>query len=283
MGCCDDKNKRPEGTEEIRRLVEKGYAKLARDSGDPCCGGSTTTAEQVSRIVGYSDEELAALPEGANLGLGCGNPTAIDSLAPGEVVLDLGAGAGIDAFIAAKKVGATGRVIGVDMTDDMLQRARDNAAAVGADNVEFRKGLIEALPVEDESVDVIISNCVINLSPEKAKVFREAHRVLRSGGRLMISDVVLERPLPQAVLQSVDAYVGCVGGASLRADYLGAIEAAGFSEVRVVSEAAFGDKVCASDSPLQEAIKEFGTTNEAVKEFLPHVISLGVVARKARS
>ncbi len=280
MGCCDDKKKRPEDADEVRRLVSEGYARVVRDAGSSCCAGGASAAEDVSRLIGYSDEELAELPEGANLGLGCGNPTAIASLRPGETVVDLGAGAGIDAFLAAKHVGAQGRVIGIDMTDDMLERARANALAVGAENVEFRKGLIEELPVEDGCADVIISNCVINLSPEKPKVFAEAFRVLRPGGRLMVSDVVLERPLPEAVLQSVDAYVGCVGGASLRADYLAAIENAGFTDVRVLTESSFGDKVCASDSPLQDAIKEFGANVEEVREFLPHVSSLGLVATK---
>lgn len=278
MGCCD--SKRPDSPEKVRSLVAEGYAKVARDAGS-CCGGDSVGPEAVSRAIGYTEEELQALPEGANLGLGCGNPTAIDSLRPGEVVLDLGSGAGIDAFLAAQQVGASGRVIGVDMTDDMLDRARRNAESVGATNVEFRKGLIEELPVESESIDVIISNCVINLSPEKAKVFREAHRVLKPGGRLMISDVVLDRPLPKEILDNVDAYIGCVGGASLRQDYLGEIAAAGFEEIRVERETSFGESICCSDSDLQLAVKELGATAEQVREFLPAVKSLGVVAVKS--
>jgi SAM-dependent methyltransferase len=189
--------------------------------------------------LGYSKEQIDALPEGANLGLGCGNPTAIDSLRPGEVVVDLGSGAGIDVFLAARQVGDSGKVIGVDMTDAMLEKARKNASSGGYKNVEFRKGKIEDLPIEDETVDVVISNCVINLSPEKEKVFREAYRVLKPGGRMMVSDIVLEKELPPEVLSSVDAYVGCVSGASLRSEYLKTIEDAGFSETRVESEAKF--------------------------------------------
>ncbi len=186
--------------DRIRQRVEQGYGRIARNATSgrsPVAAGADATA----RRIGYSDDEISAVPEGANLGLGCGNPTAIDSLREGEVVLDLGSGAGFDAFLAARRVGPAGRVIGVDMTDAMLEKARANAEAGGFENVEFRKGQIEALPVEGDSVDVVISNCVINLSPEKDRVFAEALRVLRPGGRLMISDIVLERPLPEAIVQ----------------------------------------------------------------------------------
>lgn len=180
-----------------------------------------------------------AIPAEANLGLGCGNPTALAGLKPGETVLDLGSGAGIDCFLAARRVGPTGRVIGVDMTPEMIDRARANARRGGFSNVEFRLGEIENLPLADSSVDVIISNCVINLSTDKPRVFREAFRVLRPGGRLLVSDLVLTSPLPAAVSQSLDAYVACVAGALTREDYLSAITAAGFKNIEVVTEKNF--------------------------------------------
>ena len=220
------------------------------------------------------------MPDGANLGVGCGNPTAIDALRPGEIVVDLGSGAGMDSFLAARQVGETGRVIGIDMTDAMLEKARENARKTGLDNVEFRKGIIEELPVEDESVDVIISNCVINLSPEKQRVFAEAYRVLKPGGRMMVSDVVLEQALPEKVLWSVDAYVGCVGGASLREEYLETIRHAGFSEVRVEREACFGDVIDLDDPQVQAAMKELEVTREQARDYAKAVTSLHVFARK---
>jgi ubiquinone/menaquinone biosynthesis C-methylase UbiE len=184
-------------------MVREGYARISETVGASDGSG----ARDQARRIGYSEEQLDAAPEGANLGVGCGNPTAIDALRPGETVLDLGSGAGFDAFLAARQVGPTGFVIGVDMTDAMLVKARENARKAGLANVEFRHGHIEALPVEDESVDAILSNCVINLSPEKDRVYREAYRVLRPGGRLMVSDIVLEHPLPPEVLESIDVYL----------------------------------------------------------------------------
>ena len=194
----------------------------------------------MAMAIGYSAEELQAIPEEARMGLGCGNPTALASLKEGEVVLDLGAGGGIDCFLAAVAVGKTGKAIGVDMTPEMLHRARDNARNGGYDNVEFRLGEIENLPVADNTVDAVISNCVINLSPEKARVFEEAYRVLKPGGRVMVSDIVLTRELPEDVRDSLAAYAGCVAGASMKADYLATIANAGFRNVEVVSEQTFG-------------------------------------------
>ncbi len=224
----------------IRREVRDNYAEIARvgDSGCGCsssCGAETValTPEATSRLLGYSEEDLASLPEGANLGLGCGNPFAVADLREGEVVLDLGSGAGIDCFLAARKVGREGRVIGVDMTPEMIDRARENAAAAGADNVEFRLGEIEHLPVADGVVDVIISNCVINLSPDKRAVFREAYRVLKPGGRLAVSDVVASAPLPEEVRSDLRLYSACVAGA----EELGVLESLlgeiGFVDVRI--------------------------------------------------
>jgi ubiquinone/menaquinone biosynthesis C-methylase UbiE len=182
---------------------------------------------------------LSAVPEGANLGLGCGNPVAIASLKEGEVVLDLGSGAGFDCFLAANAVGDKGKVIGVDMTPEMLELARENAVKGGYENVEFRLGEIENLPVGDSSVDIVISNCVINLSPEKEKVFAEAFRVLKPGGRVMVSDMVLLRELPEEVLNSSEAYVGCIAGAVLKDKYVEAMKQAGFTDIKIISETVF--------------------------------------------
>ncbi len=203
-------------------------------------GRGVSKADTASLLAGYSTEELGSIPEGANMGLGCGNPTALASLKEGEVVLDLGSGAGIDCFLAANAVGKNGSVIGVDMTPEMIERARQNARKGGYGNVEFRLGEIENLPVADNSVDVIISNCVINLSPNKPRVFKEAYRALKPGGRLMVSDIVLLKELPESIKNSVEAYVGCVAGASGREEYLTTIASAGFQSVEVVSEVLLG-------------------------------------------
>ncbi len=272
-------SKRPEEPGEVREMVREGYTQVA-ERASSCCGGAPPHAMETARKLGYDEQDLQAAPAGANLGVGCGNPTAIDSLRPGEVVVDLGSGAGFDAFLAARQVGSDGRVIGVDMTDAMLEKARENARRGGYVNVEFRKGFIEQLPLENESVDVILSNCVINLSPEKHKVYREAYRVLRPGGRLMVSDIVLERPLPPEVLQNVDAYLGCVGGASLRGEYMQTIEKAGFREVRIERETPFGDVIALDDPLVHEAMDRFGVTVEQVKDLLAAVTSLHIFALK---
>jgi SAM-dependent methyltransferase len=229
-------------SEEIHKVVRDRYGEIARQ-GVPipeagCCGPS---AARVAGVIGYREADLAAVPEGANLGLGCGAPLAHAALRPGETVLDLGSGAGFDAFLAVREVGPTGRVIGVDMTPEMLERARRNAETAGHRNVEFREGRIEALPVEDASVDCIISNCVINLAPDKAAVYREVARVLRPGGRMIVSDIVLDAPLPPAIADSVAALTGCVAGASLRAEYLATIAAAGLGDVEVLEDRGFGE------------------------------------------
>jgi len=202
--------------------------------------GCCNPADAMAMEIGYSAEELQSIPEEARRGLGCGNPTALASLKEGEVVLDLGAGGGIDCFLAAVAVGKTGQVIGVDMTPEMLHRARDIARNGGYDNVEFRLGEIENLPVADGTVDAVISNCVINLSPDKERVFKEAYRVLKPGGRVMVSDMVLIKELPEDIRNSLAAYAGCVAGASLKEEYLATISKAGFENVEVVSEQSFG-------------------------------------------
>ena len=223
--------------DEIRQSVRESYAKRATSCksgcGGTCCSES---ASPVSQAIGYSADELRSIPQGADLGLGCGHPTALASLKEGDVVLDLGSGAGIDCFLAVDKVGPTGRAVGVDMTPEMIERARENARKEGIENVEFRLGEIEHLPVADASVDVIISNCVINLSPDKPQVFREAFRALKPGGRLMVSDIVLRGELPKEIQESMEQYVGCIAGASQIDDYLGAIRDAGFRDVTVVKD-----------------------------------------------
>ena len=274
-------------TDEVKKVVREGYAKVAKESGSCCgpspassCCGAAPTAKEVSRRVGYSDEEMAAAPEGANLGLGCGNPVALASLKPGETVLDLGSGAGFDCFIAAKQVGAKGRVIGVDMTPEMLDKARENARKVGAANVEFRLGEIENLPVADNSVDAVISNCVINLAPDKRRVFGEAFRALKPGGRLMVSDLVLLAELPKVVRDSVAAYVGCLAGASMKADYLKAIEQAGFKDVQVKSEDPFPVELMQSDPTAQAIVKDLKVPRAEVGRIAGTIVSVKVSARK---
>ena len=224
--------------DEIRKSVRENYAKRVTSSGCGCSDASccSPSGKTPSQVMGYSEDELRSIPEGADLGLGCGHPTALASLREGEVVLDLGSGAGIDCFLAADKIGETGHAIGVDMTPEMIERARENARKENIANVEFRLGEIEHLPVADASVDVVVSNCVINLSPDKPQVFREAFRALKPGGRLMVSDIVLRGELPQEVLESMEQYVGCVAGASQIDDYLGAICDAGFRDVTIVKD-----------------------------------------------
>jgi arsenite methyltransferase len=244
---------------DIKNVVREKYGKIAATSGSccpsaSCCGGPALVTE-IGKKIGYAEFDLATVPEGANLGLGCGNPIALASLKAGETVLDLGSGAGFDCFLAADRVGPTGKVIGVDMTPEMIERARENARRDDVQNVEFRFGDIEHLPVEDGSVDVIISNCVINLAPDKSLVFREAFRVLRPGGRLMVSDIVLTKPLPDFVKNSVAAYIGCVAGAALREDYLEAMRQAGFSDVTVQGEVPFPVD-CVTTDPMLSGLAE---------------------------
>ncbi|MCX6356514.1 MAG: arsenite methyltransferase [Candidatus Aureabacteria bacterium] len=279
-------NGREETPDEIRirQIVREGYAKVAKGQGS-CCGpstscGSGSTAESISTHIGYSKDELKAAPEGANLGLGCGNPLAHASLKKGETVLDLGSGGGFDCFLAAGRVGKAGKVIGVDMTPEMIEKARENARKGGFTNVEFRLGEIEKLPVADASVDILISNCVINLSPDKPRVFREAFRVLKPGGRLMVSDIVLRRDLPEAILNSVSAYVGCISGAVLKDEYLSAIKTAGFGGIEVLDEHAFPIVDMAHDVTAQAVVEAYGTSPKKIRDLEESVASIKVRAVK---
>jgi arsenite methyltransferase len=271
--------------QEAKRVVKERYGRVAEQSGSCCCSSSccgTAKPEEIGRKIGYSEEELASAPTGANLGLGCGNPIALASIRVGEVVLDLGSGAGFDCFLASKKVGPKGKVIGVDMTEEMVARASANASAGGYDNVEFRLGEIEKLPVDDESVDLVISNCVINLVPDKKAAFKEAYRVLRSGGRLMVSDIVLLGELPEFIRKSVEAYVGCVSGAALRDDYLGTIRSAGFEAVRVIDESSFSLDCVTSDPTGRAVLDGLKIPDEKLREVERAIASIKVSAVKLR-
>ncbi|MEL7562977.1 arsenite methyltransferase [Dehalogenimonas sp. 4OHTPN] len=268
---------------EIKSYVKERYGGIARSGGGcgcntGCCG--SPSPDLISRAIGYSDEDLSAVPEGANLGLGCGNPTAIAALKPGETVLDLGSGAGFDAFLAARQVGPTGKVIGVDMTPDMLSRARENARKGDIANVEFRQGEIENLPVASGTVDTIISNCVINLSPDKPKVFAEAFRVLKPGGRIAVSDIVLTEPLPEYIRDSVAAYTACVAGAILKDEYLAAIRKAGFEKVQIIGETCFDlDFIDMAPGLMREA-EALGLTEEKIQHISETIVSVKVSAVK---
>jgi len=271
--------------EEIKKAVRERYGNIAKQSSSCCapaksCCGSTDSAQSISRSIGYSEEELKAVPEGANMGLGCGNPTALASLKEGEIVLDLGSGAGFDCFLAARQVGSTGKVIGVDMTAEMLERARENARKGDFGNVEFRLGEIENLPVGDNQVDIIISNCVINLSPNKKRVFQEAFRVLRPGGRLMVSDIVLLKDLPDEIRNSVAAYVACIAGATTKKEYLETIWAAGFKDTKVLGEAAYSAELLANDPIAMEVAKNLKLSREKARDLASSVISIKVSAVK---
>jgi ubiquinone/menaquinone biosynthesis C-methylase UbiE len=269
--------------EEIRKAVRESYGNIAVQKSS-CCGptnacGCGSAQKTVSKAIGYSDDELGTIPDAADLGLGCGNPTALASLKEGEVVLDLGSGAGIDCFLAAGKVGEKGKVIGVDMTSEMLERARENASKSGYANVEFRLGEIENLPVADNSVDVVISNCVINLSPEKGRVFKEAYRVLKPGGRVMISDIVLLKELPDIVTNSMAAYVGCIAGATTKQEYLANIEAAGFEQIEILSE--ISAKGIYDEAGAKTIVENLGISPEIVEEAADAIVSIAVRAVKS--
>ena len=271
--------------DEKRKIVREGYAKIAKQKSSCCapatsCCGGTDIRQDIGKKIGYTEEDLKGAPEGANLGLGCGNPVALASLEEGETVLDLGSGAGFDCFLASSRVGHRGRIIGVDMTPEMVEKARDNARKGNYANVEFRLGEIENLPVGDNSVDAVISNCVINLSPNKKRVFQEAFRALRPGGRLMVSDIVLLKELPEEIRNSVAAYVGCVAGAVTKKEYLEAIQATGFEETKVLSEATFPTELLANDPTAREVAKNLKLSREKAKDLASSVVSIKVSAIK---
>ena len=284
----------------IRDEVRKAYAARATEKSSCCGPSSCCTPEEIATDLpansaeahqaaalkmGYSAEEVEAVPENANLGLGCGAPLHHAKPQPGETVLDLGSGAGFDAFLAAQEVGPDGKVIGVDMTPEMLAQARANAESGGYANVEFRRGLIEEMPVEDGEVDVIVSNCVINLSPDKEAVFREAYRVLRPGGRLAVSDIVLTAPLPPAIADSIAAYVGCVAGASLLDDYIGLLRDAGFEDIEVVESRKAVESLPEDDPIVRSVLEGTGAASyddlaSEIRGVAGRVLSAKITARK---
>jgi SAM-dependent methyltransferase len=275
-------------TDDIRQAVRKRYGQLAQ-SGDlcgcsfietSCCGGPSTSTQNLSEAIGYSEEQIKSVPEGANMGLGCGNPIAHVSSMKGDTVLDLGSGAGFDCFLAAQAVGENGKVIGIDMTPEMVVKAQENARKGGFDNVEFRLGEIEKLPVADKSIDLILSNCVINLSPDKEKIFAEAFRVLKPGGKIMISDIVLLMPLPESLKNSLEAYVGCLAGATLKDEYLSAIKDAGLINVKVVEESFFATENILNDPNVLSIFKNTKLTREDIDNIGRSILSIRVFGEK---
>jgi SAM-dependent methyltransferase len=274
-----------EPNEKIRDTVRRGYAEIAKgksgccSGSSPCCGSSAP--DKLAEAIGYTVEELQVLPEGANMGLSCGNPTAIAGLKPGQVVLDLGSGGGFDVFIAADKIGPEGRAIGVDMTPEMLSKARSSTSKftenTGLGNVEFRLGEIEHLPVADSSIDVVISNCVINLSPDKQQVWNEIARVLRPGGKASISDLALKRPLPQEVLRSAAAIISCVAGAVLIDETLMMVKKAGLIDVQIDQEAYGIDVIANCNDPLYREVRESLPPNGKLSDY---IVSVNITAFK---
>jgi arsenite methyltransferase len=263
--------------EEIRKAVRDRYGSIAREEGAGCgcgCGpqdGQSLTSITVSQTIGYGEDQLNIAPQEANLGLGCGNPTALAGLKEGETVLDLGSGGGLDCFLASKQVGPQGRVIGVDMTPDMLERARKAAKAGGYKNVEFRLGEIEALPVADNTVDAIISNCVLNLSPARDRVFAEVMRVLKPGGRIMVSDLISHQPTPAFLLESTDALVGCLP--VQEDEYLEGLRGAGLQDVAITEERAYPTELLTTDPAVQSYLEGHPTEREEILAFMPSIRS----------
>ena len=269
----------------IKKAVRDNYAKVA--TGGSCCPGPITNCcgqedlvKEISSSIGYSQDDMDKVPEGSNLGLGCGNPIALASIKKGEIVLDLGSGAGFDCFLAADRVGPEGKVIGVDMTPEMLEKARENAEKDNVNNIEFRLGEIENLPVADGTVDIVISNCVINLSTDKSRVFSEAFRVLKPGGRIMVSDIVLTRELPDAIRKNVSAYVGCISGAVIKEDYLDAVSKAGFTDVKILDETNFPINHIISDNTAVIVKNDLNLDKDEVKDLEESVLSIKVSAFK---
>ena len=263
---------------DLKATVRSAYGKIALDAAACCDDGCG--ADEASGRIGYSQAELASLPDGANLGLGCGNPVALASLREGDVVIDLGSGAGIDCFLAAQAVGPSGSVIGVDMTPEMLDRANANAVAGGYANVEFRLGDLESLPVDDNSVDLVISNCVINLVPDRTRVYREALRVLKPGGRVSVSDTIQTVALPDALLDTEVAKAGCISAVVTKEAYLASLSEAGFAEVRIDSETPYPTDLGFEERLIEGLRDEQGIPEEAVRAAARSLVSIMVTAIK---
>ncbi|MDA1036689.1 MAG: arsenite methyltransferase [Chloroflexi bacterium] len=269
--------------QDLKSTVRTAYRKIALETADACSVGCCLpggTPDGTAKLVGYTDEQLASLPEGANLGLGCGNPLAIASIKEGDVVLDLGSGAGIDCFLAAQQVGASGHVIGVDMTQEMLDRANRNKETIGLTNVEFRFGELEALPVDDDSADLVISNCVINLVPDRDKVYRETLRVLKPGGRISVSDTIQTMELPQALLDSEVAKAACISASVTKDVYLASLTDAGFVNVQIESEVPYPKDLGFEQSLLEGLRDEHGIPEEVIREAARSMVSIMVTAER---
>ena len=270
-----------ESNEKIRETVRKGYTKIAKGNSSCCCGSSSP--DKLAEGIGYTSQELEILPDGANMGLSCGNPTAIANLKPGQIVLDLGSGGGFDVFIAAKKIGPKGRAIGVDMTPDMISKARAGivsfAKKTGLSNVEFRLGEIEHLPVADNSIDVVISNCVINLSPAKQQVWNEIARVLKSGGKACISDLALKEPLPKEVLKSAAALVSCVAGAVGVDETIKIAKQAGLVDIQIDEKVYSIDVMADCNDPLYRQVKEFLPQGKKLSDY---IVSVNITAFRTK-
>jgi SAM-dependent methyltransferase len=263
----------------VRERYARAATKKTSCCGPTCCDEDSPASEQVSKTIGYTEEELGTLPEDADLGLGCGNPTAIASLVAGMTVLDLGSGAGIDCFLASRQVGPTGRVVGVDMTPEMVERARANARSGGYENVEFRLGEIEALPVADQSVDVVISNCVLNLSTDKARVLADINRVLKPGGRVVISDMVSDLPVPGVLQSNLDAVSACLP--TFREHYLGQFREAGFTDARITDETAYPASYILEDAGVQSFLAAHPAQVEVLTAFAGSIVGAHFEATKA--
>jgi len=257
---------------KIKKIVQQSYGAVALTK-TSCCPGNSCCPNDIAKNIGYLPQDIDAIGD-ANLGLGCGNPTAITSIREGEVVLDLGSGAGIDCFLAAKKVGATGKVIGVDMTPEMIALAKENAKKFNYSNVEFILGDIEHLPVVDNTVDIIISNCVINLVPDKAKAFSECYRILKPGGRIAISDIILEGTLPPHLKESIDAYVSCIAGAIQKDEYIALLHKAGFTNVEIAKENSYGNVFTSNDWKID------GKSCDDYRQYIDVVKSISIIAWK---
>lgn len=257
--------------EKTQKIVREAYGKIAQRQEGCRCGPCGPDTKEFAKSIGYSEEELKTIPDEANLALSCGNPTALASLKEGEVVLDLGSGAGFDSFLAATKVGPNGKVIGVDMTPEMVEKARDNAKKNGVCNVEFKLGEIENLPLGDNSVDVVISNCVINLSANKSRVFQEIYRVLKQGGRIAISDIALLKELPKKIQESIEAYVSCVGGAILIDEYKKIVESSGLNEVKITVNGTFACIDTNTKDPIGRAILDNLGEGESLEGYVVSV------------
>ena len=271
--------------QQIREAVKERYASTVKQSSSCGCSQKANYLDRdfiqsAGKVAGYSEQDLKNIPDGANLGLGCGNPVALAAIRPGDVVLDLGSGAGMDCFLASGIVGEEGLVIGVDMTPEMVERARANAESNGYRNVEFRLGEIENIPVESSSVDVILSNCVINLSTDKPRVFQESWRVLKPGGRLMVSDMVLLEDLPEYLNSSVEAYLRCIAGAIRKEEYLDAIKQAGFEEISVEGESHFPAELIAEQPFLKELVAKMHIPMSELQRIGSSIVSLKVSAKK---